>query len=166
MCTNDLTTYVTINYKPKPFWSFIVNPSLFLTLPGPNSNDDRIVIFGLTKLYKKNTWPVFDSVWVWTLEAMDNHHLHRLENMKHYKMGKRISYLKNMQTKLLAQVIHSSVFVEYIGKELDKLDENWMGKDTEVDLFERQLTYFQDKMLEKSLTLNQELKEKIETLTQ
>ena len=86
--------------------------------------------------------------------------------MKHYKMGKRISYLKNMQTKLLAQVIHSSVFVEYIGKELDKLDENWMGKDTEVDLFERQLTYFQDKMLEKSLTLNQELKEKIETLTQ
>jgi hypothetical protein len=97
---------------------------------------------------------------------MDNHHLHRLENLKHYKMGKRISYLKNMQTKLLAQVIHSSVFVEYIGKELDKLDENWMGKDTEVDLFERQLTYFQDKMLEKSLALNQELKEKIETLTQ
>ena len=81
-------------------------------------------------------------------------------------MGKRISYLKNMQTKLLAQVIHTSVFVEYIGQELDKLDENWMGKDTEVDLFERQLTYFQDKMLEKSLTLNQELKEKIETLTQ
>ena len=81
-------------------------------------------------------------------------------------MGKRISYLKNLQTKLLAQVIHSPVFVEYIGQELDKLDENWMGKDTEVDLFERQLTYFQDKMLEKSLTLNQELKEKIETLTQ
>ena len=65
MCTNDLTTCVRkINYKPKPFWSFIVNPSLFLTLLGPNSNDYRILIFSLTKLYKKNTWPVFDSVWV------------------------------------------------------------------------------------------------------
>ena len=93
---------------------------------------------------------------------MDNHHR---QNLKHYKMGKRISYLKHLQTKLLSQTMYSTVFVEFIGQELEKLDENWIsGDNKQEDEYERQMTFFEDKMLEKSLALNQELVEKINTL--
>ena len=71
-------------------------------------------------------------------------------NLKSYKLGKRVCYLKHMQTKL--QKVSSSAFIEYLGRELDDLDQNYsMGKEKDNDFFEKQINFYGDKMLGESL---------------
>ena len=87
-------------------------------------------------------------------------------NLKHYKLGKRIAYLKHIQSKLSAQASgNSKNFVEYIGKQLKEIDEKWIsGKEKDDIFYQMQMTFFENEMLEESLKINDALCLKIKSM--
>lgn len=83
---------------------------------------------------------------------------------KSFKMGKRLSYLKNMQQQILAhrdKCNKGIVFITYVGEEIEKVDKNYYFETATVEESEIKLGDLADALLQQAVNMCEEFVNKI-----